>query len=503
MRRMMTENIKRTLTLFLGMLVLTSCAQPTPIIVYVTPTPEQVGSIVSPGPIITAAPSTLEGTRIATASALDLPTQTPLEPIVPTTPVPIITQEPTNTPVVFLGPLVGTDYVLPPTSTPRPSSTPTNTLTPTEGPSPTPRPSTATPVPLPGIDPKQVGLQIRLLLDQNDFDNTLRRADDLGVGWLKVQIAWEDLQPNGPDEISEDFKRFEIYIEVAKNRGFKTLISIAKAPAWARSNRDEDGPPDDPQALARFITLMLDNFGQAVDAVEVWNEPNLIREWRGQPLNGATYMKYFAPAYEAIRAYSPDIAVVSAGLAPTSDLGGVSRDDRSYLREMYNAGLGNYSDVAVGIHPYSWGNPPDARCCNYDQEVGWDDDPHFFFANNIEDYRTVMNNYGHANTQMWVTEFGWATWDRFPGDPPEPWMGYTDEQEQATYTLRAIEIGQKGEYNIGPMILWNLDFAQQPLIDAKDERVAYSLVLPEGNPQERPLYWMLYQLGGGDKDEDD
>ena len=27
-----------------------------------------------------------------------------------------------------------------------------------------------------------------------------------------------------------------------------------------------------------------------LDAVEVWNEPNLIREWRGATLNGGTYM---------------------------------------------------------------------------------------------------------------------------------------------------------------------------------------------------------------------
>jgi hypothetical protein len=72
-------------------------------------------------------------------------------------------------------------------------------------------------------------------------------------------------------------------------------------------------------------------------------------------------------------------------------------------------------------------------------------------------------------------------------------MGYNTPEDQADYTLRAFDIAQDLDY-MGPMIIWNLNLAQvnPELIEERDERVAYSLVLPEGNPQERPLYWQLY-----------
>ncbi|MBC7813502.1 MAG: cellulase family glycosylhydrolase [Burkholderiales bacterium] len=500
--------------------ILMGCVPQSPIPVYITPTPQPGVSIQPTASTTTAAvlvpmlPTSTSSAPIAslvptqadtTASPTEVtdegtPTQVPtLVPIVTNTAAaPPTSAGPTPT---FMGAVVGSDYVLPPTSTPRPSLTPTEGPTLTPGPSDTPQGPTGTP--LPGIDLNSVGVQlVGINVDGADFNNDLYRASEhLGVGWVKLQIPWDNVQPDGPTDMGESFRRLEIYIEQAHNQGFNVLLSVAKAPDWARSNHEQDGPPDDPQALANFITLMLSEFGYAVNAIEVWNEPNLDREWIGQPINGGRYMDYFRPAYDAIRAYSPTIAIVTAGLAPTSNSAGTV-DDRTFLQQMYNAGLANYSDVAVGIHPYGWGNSPDARCCDPSDARGWDDRPQFFFMNTIEDYRNIMVNSGHSNNQLWVTEFGWGTWDRFPGDPPEPWMRYNNEQDQANYTIRALEIMSDLGY-IGPRIIWNLDFAVPILIDQRDERIIYSLVLPEGNPQERPLYWMLYEIKQATQTDDD
>lgn len=472
--------------------VVTACIPQTPIPIYVTPTPQQV--------------SVATGTLIPTVGGLS-PTETPAgaeavttDEIEPTGTAVETSPEPVST---FLGAIVGPDYTPPPTFTPRPTDTrepteeepkETPTRTPTPGPSPTP---------VPGLDPGSIGVQVHSLLDQDDWNEVLRLTDQLDLGWAKVQIDWDLLQPNR-GEISTDFRRQELYIESLKQRGMKVLVSVAKAPGWARSTQAESGPPDDPRALVDFLNLMMQEFGNAIDAIEIWNEPNLLREWQGRPLSGAEYMRYFTPAYQAIDAYSQRMAadpkeprstpimVVTAGLAPTGTTDS-SVDDRAYLRQMYDAGLGQFRDnVAVGSHPFSWGNPPEVRCCNAVDGQGWDDNPVFFFSHTIEDYRNIMVNYGHEHVQLWATEFGWATWDEFPGDPPEPWMDYTDKWEQAAHTLRAFEIGQQTDY-LGTMILWNMNFAWLPsLIENRDERAAYSLLTPLKPQQERPLYWMLY-----------
>lgn len=473
---MMTQNLHFRLLLILLAGLLGACAPQTPIVIYVTPTP---GPELPPIETVADSPSPSPDAAIVVSPS-------PSATVVPTIASPRAT---------VLGPVVGPDYVPPPTQTPRPSATPEpGTATPV---SPTPTAPEATPTApapaptrIPSLDASQIGIQVHSLLDQADWDDILRRLGDLQVGWAKVQIDWELMQPNGPDEISEHFRRQELYLESLNQRGIRLLISVAKAPAWARSTTAEDGPPDDPAALARFITLMLSEFGEVVDAIEIWNEPNLRREWQGQPLTGQSYMRYFGPAYDAVRAYSDSITIVTGGPAPTSTIGDMSLDDREYLRQMYAAGLGNYRDVAVGVHPYSWGNAPDVRCCDPGPERGWDDDPHFFFADTMSEYRAIMDSNGHADVALWATEFGWTAWEGFPGEPPEPWMTYTDKWLQAHYTLQAFEIGQADD-RIGPMFLWNLNFGVLPeLVDARIEMIAYSLLVL--NQPERPLYWMIY-----------
>ncbi|MDQ7027623.1 MAG: hypothetical protein Q9P44_18930 [Anaerolineae bacterium] len=388
----------------------------------------------------------------------------------------------------FFGPIVGDDYTPPPTSSPVPTQSPAP-----EQPSPTPIPEIVITTPLasvPTLASEQMGIQLYYNVDINTWWQLVTvRTRATGVGWIKMQASWEFLQPNGPNEFETTFRLFQSHVQRANNEGFNVLISVVKAPDWARNTVDADGPPIDPQLLANFITFLLGAVGEQTSAIEIWNEPNLQREWvGGLQFNGAGYMEIFRPAYDAVRAFSPTMPIVTAGLAPTGtnpELGSI--DDRLYLQQMYDAGLRDYNDpnLAIGIHPYSWGNPPDARCCNNVANRGWDDDPHFFFMNTIEEYRDIMARNGWADNQMWSTEFGWATWSGIPSEPPEVWMTYNTPEQQAEYTLRAFEIGQSRDY-MGPMFLWNLNFANNTLLEERNEMVGYSLFIPD--LPFRPLY---------------
>lgn len=458
--------------MLLTVLMLAACSSE-PITVIITPTPDT-------------------GTLTPTPSNTPLPMPTEVSPTaVGETPLPSPT---------FRGPVIQPGYTMPPlptatlldipTVTPTPEA-PLITPTATETPGPTP-----TPVPL--LDASRMGLQLYSNVDYEIWERqVLIQAEVTGVGWVKIQVNWAFLQPDGPNDFNARMQLFEQQVEAAVRPGFNILLSIAKAPQWARSDLNESGPPDDPQVLADFITFMLGTkIGPAVRAIEVWNEPNLAREWRGTlPFSGAGYMRLFAPAYNAIRAYSSGITIVTAGLAPTSTQDGVSVDDRVYLQQMYDAGLGNYTDVVIGAHPYGWGNPPDARCCDMSPERGWDDDPHFFFLDNLEAYRDILVNNGQADRQLWVTEFGWATWEGIPSEPPDIWMTYNTAADQANYAIRAFEIAQSLPY-VGPMVLWNLNYANQTLVDQRSEITAYSILNPAVFPSERPLYWALARATG-------
>ena len=316
------------------------------------------------------------------------------------------------------------------------------------------------------------------------------QIERLGVRWIKLQLPWEYFQANGPNELGVNVKRTELHLQDAKRRGFKVLGSLARAPDWARSTPMDAGPPNNPQLLANFIHFLYESrLGFLIDAYEIWNEPNLLREWTGVPINGGEYMRYFAAAHAAIRAHSPSTTIITAGLSPVGELPHAA-DDRRFLREMYAAGLANFQDIAVGIHPYSWGNPPDAQCCQPGGERGWDDHPHFFFTNTLDEYRQIMRAHGHGDIPFWVTEFGWATWEDLWGEPPQAWMVYNNLALQSEYTIRAIQIGEE-RADIEKMFLWNLNFGAQELsINNRDERAAYSLIIP-AEYIERPVYWHL------------
>jgi polysaccharide biosynthesis protein PslG len=486
------ENVKRFT--IISLIILFGCTATETIPIIITPTPDATSAIPStPLPELTeeviaqARTNTPTVTRTPPAPESDTPTNVP------------------STPIMTYGPVIGPGYqsptpdVAPPTETPE--ALPTQTSPPARptdspGPSNTPGP---TPTPVPALDADQMGIQLYTNMGFDSWMQVIGLAQQTGVRWAKVQVNWAFLQPEGPNQFNDSMLLFERQIEALNRAGFNVMLSIAKAPDWARSTIEEDGPPNDPQALADFIQFMLNDtkIGGVTDAIEVWNEPNLIREWRGAlPFNGAGYMQLFRPSYDVIRQYSPGMTIITAGLAPTSNIGNVAIDDRVFLQQMYDAGLGAYNDVVIGAHPYGWGNPPDFRCCDNIAGQAWDDDPHFFFLENLEATYTIMRQNGDDGVQIWVTEFGWATWEGLPSDPPEEWVNYNTANEQADYGIRAFEIGQDLPY-VGPMILWNLNFANSFLVENSNEVAGYSIINPVIFPSERPLYWALSQATGG------
>jgi len=409
------------------------------------------------------------------------------------------------------GPIVGPSYTVPPSMTPPPiTNTPSPTLsslTPTTG-TPTFTP-TLSGTPLPTLRGELMGIQINSDLSDQDFDLSLQFTKKLGIKWIKLQFVWDILQPD-PGTLSQTFYRYRLFVQRAKQEGFNVMISVAKAPDWARTSLEEDGPPRDPQLLADFFTLLLseirvDLYGRSyIDAIEIWNEPNLRREWNGGTLSGADYMRYFDAAYHAIRAGEggSGIIIVTAGLAPTGVDDGVNAvNDRTYLRQMYEAGLNNttYQNIAIGMHPYGSWNAPDARCCQ-DSGQGYDETPDFYFLNNIEDYHAIMLEFGDTSRQLWATEFGWATYQGLivgegtpaPAPVSAPWFTYLDQQDQANYIVRAFEIGQSLPY-MGPMILWNLNFGGTAFVEMADPRAGYAILGNAVDPR-RPAYYLLEQV---------
>ena len=276
----------------------------------------------------------------------------------------------------------------------------------------------------------------------------------MGFDWVKVQIPWKNFegsagQKNFPDDIVGDLT----------GGGLNVLLSVVKAPDWARPGNTKfnvEGPPADPQRYADFVGALAARYKGRAKAIEVWNEQNLWYEWGGEPLDVGRYVDLLCKGYRAIKAADPGMVVVAGAMTPTGvNDGSTAIDDVVYLQRMYAAGAKGCFD-AIGAHPSGYNNPPDAKFgYSNPAEPSFKNHPSFFFRDTMERYRAVMVANGDAGKRIWPTEFGWAS-------TPSPHNGYeyardNTPDEQASFTRQAYQLA-KGWGWVGPMFLWNLDY---------------------------------------------
>jgi hypothetical protein len=324
-----------------------------------------------------------------------------------------------------------------------------------------------------------------------DVEQTLRWAQGLGVGWIKQQVEWHTIE-HGPETF--DWETLDRIVEGAHEEGFKVLLGVTHAPDWTRSAELESGPPSDYGEFRRFMEQLARRYRGRVEAYELWNEPNLAREWRGDTLDPSRFVALVAEGAAGVRSGDPEALVISGAPAVTGiDDGETAINDRTFLGGMVEAGVVEHVD-AVGAHPYGYGNPPQESVADDDHAASTHNDhPTFFFRDTLEDYRQLMVEHDVDGCPIWVTEFGWPSPEGIGEMDLTGWEygREVSEADQADYVVEAFQMGDRRPW-VGPMFLWNLNLA---VIWGEDNAFsAYSLLRPDGSY--RPAYVALRLADG-------
>jgi hypothetical protein len=339
----------------------------------------------------------------------------------------------------------------------------------------------------PPLDRSEVGVQVHL--HGEDVSLIFRHLRTLRVGWVKTQVSWKLYQPERGRYDPVFWQELDTLVAGAAANNIYLLLSVAKAPDWSRPTTELDGPPSDYADFRDFMVHLATRYRGQVAAYELWNEPNLRREWNGSPLSATDFVRLVRAGAEGVRSADRLAILVSGAPAPTGINDRVDAvDDRSYLSEMLAGGIADLVD-AIGAHPYGWANPPDARKAAPDPIAPTHNNhPSFFFWDTLWDYYTILNRAGRPEKQVWVTEFGWGSFDGMGASPPADaaYMEAVSEWQQATYTLRAYELAHTWRW-VGPLFLWNLNFA--PLLGSSFGESGYCILRPDGSP--RPVYLAL------------
>ena len=346
------------------------------------------------------------------------------------------------------------------------------------------------------VDEFGYGVQIHGNATVGDPADTMRAVkNDLGVDWVKTQIQWWLIHPD-PDV--EQWFFYDGVIDQAHENDLRLMVSVVGAPAWTRSDGTENGPPDDYGQYAAFLTEMLERHDGKIDAIEVWNEQNLDREWAtANGVNPEDYVRFLQVAYETIKAHDPNIIVISGALAPTGDGDWVSWiDDFQWLDRALAAGLLDYADC-VGAHHNGYNIGPD---------VTWEEAPSdaqgatavfrgpFDNAHHSWSFKSTLDTYAEKvqaidpNKKLCVTEFGWASSEGYDSYP-EGFEFAQDNtlQEQADFITQAFQ-QMHDSGNVWLAYLFNFDFGNKGN-GPTDDPVPYSILDINGVP--RPAFGAL------------
>jgi polysaccharide biosynthesis protein PslG len=210
------------------------------------------------------------------------------------------------------------------------------------------------------------GASVFLLGNPETTARDIALVKKANLNWIKMAVPWRSIEPSCKNCI--DWDDLDRVVLAASQAGLKILARVDHQPAWSRVTPVDNGPPDDVYDYADFVSVMARRYkdGSAkgtIQAIEVWNEPNLSREWGGATIDAeqaAQYMFMLKQTYQLVKAEDPTKIIVSAGLSPTGTNDGTALPDDEYLKLLYANGLAQYSD-AIGVHGAGYGSAPEVE----------------------------------------------------------------------------------------------------------------------------------------------
>jgi hypothetical protein len=331
----------------------------------------------------------------------------------------------------------------------------------------------------------EYGMQAFLWYRPEVASRDMGMIKDAGFGWVKQGIGWRDVEGAGKGLF--DWSRVDWIVAECNKLGLDLLVRVDHQPQWSGGNFPTNGPPDNYADLGDFLYAIASRYKGRIRAYQIWNEPNLAREWGGRAPNPAQYASLLKEAYRRIKQADPNAMVISAGLSPTGTYSPEATPDDVYLEQMYQAMGSNsngYLDV-LGVHAAGFKAPPEvspdeaASNSNYGGQ-------RFFCFRRVEDLRRIMEKYGDVGKQVAVLEFGWTS-DLI--HPAYAWHA-VDEETKADYFVRAYQWARQ---NWSPWIgLMSLIYIADPDWTEANEQYWWAISVP-GYPdfQPRPAYLKL------------
>lgn len=316
----------------------------------------------------------------------------------------------------------------------------------------------------------------------------VQMAADAGFRWLRQEFVWEDIEIHGRGDFEDRrhepyrsaWEKYDHIVELASQYDMGLIVRLSNPPDWTRALTSTIGtyaPPDDFQDYAAFVYAVADRYQDDLQYYQIWNEPNLWREWRNtEPVSPERYVELLKAGADAARSADPNAVILAGALSATIDLDGTTVPGRSfndmlYLQRMYDAGAASYFDI-MAVQGYGlWSGPTDRRM-----------HPRVMNISRHAFVRDLMVKNGDASKPIWISEMNW---NAAPEGVPAAY-GQVTEEQQARYLPIAYQRVTEDWPWLGVANTWYLKRATDEWEVQQKPEAYFRLLLPDFTPL--PVY---------------
>ncbi len=270
-----------------------------------------------------------------------------------------------------------------------------------------------------------------------------------GMNWTKTQVHFGQ----GADHV----------INVSHANGFNVQLSALGGAGMVVEPGFEDN-------FAQWVAGLA---AAGADAIEIWNEPNIEREWLIGHISPQAYTNLLCKSYRAIKAANPNTAVISAAPAPTGYFGGCSPngcDDLYWMQGLAAAGAANCMDY-IGAHHNAGATSPSASSGH--PADGGGRHHSWYFLPQTRLYYSIFGN----SRKIFYTEMGYASQEGVPGFSDQfAWARGINNAQQAQWLAEAASLGSSTGM-VRCIIVWNIDFVRY----GYDPQDGFAIIRPGGS----------------------
>ena len=302
------------------------------------------------------------------------------------------------------------------------------------------------------VNPLGINTFLQLEVEATKRERSLQMIRDAGFRWIRQEFVWEDIEIHGKGDFED--RRHEPYrsawgkydniVDLARKYDIEIICRLSNPPSWTRADGDAHGtyiPPDDYDDFGDFVYAVVSRYRGRIRYYQIWNEPNLVREWG--VVSASDYVRLLQIAYTRAREADPEVVILAGALSATIELDdrewGKGINDFIYLQQMYDAGAGPYFDI-LSMQGYGlYSGPTDRRMR-----------PRVLNFSRPLYIREIMVANGDAHKPIWISELDWSP---VPDDIP-PVYGRYSEGTRARYVVEAYERMQEEWPWMGVACFW-------------------------------------------------